>query len=105
MQSYSTRDLVEYWNYFPSISTRNLFGKQKSSPWSKFLCFRINWYAVVVKAFLTKFSIFYLGDGDINDVLIKTLAEAHANTNTKLEIVHEMFRKPQVSICWLSDRN
>uniref|UniRef100_A0A1B0G212 Probable nuclear hormone receptor HR3 n=1 Tax=Glossina morsitans morsitans TaxID=37546 RepID=A0A1B0G212_GLOMM len=35
------------------------------------------------------------GDGDINDVLIKTLAEAHANTNTKLEIVHEMFRKPQ----------
>ncbi|TMW54702.1 hypothetical protein DOY81_000233 [Sarcophaga bullata] len=34
-------------------------------------------------------------DGDINDVLIKTLAEAHANTNTKLEVVHEMFRKPQ----------
>lgn len=34
-------------------------------------------------------------DGDINDVLTKTLAEAHANTNTKLEIVHEMFRKPQ----------
>ncbi|XP_055921498.1 probable nuclear hormone receptor HR3 isoform X2 [Eupeodes corollae] len=34
-------------------------------------------------------------DGDINEVLIKTLAEAHANTNTKLEIVHEMFRKPQ----------
>lgn len=36
-------------------------------------------------------------DGDINDVLIKTLAEAHANTNTKLESVHDMFRKPQVS--------
>lgn len=35
-------------------------------------------------------------DGDINDVLIKTLAEAHANTNTKLESVHDMFRKPQV---------
>ncbi|XP_067630980.1 probable nuclear hormone receptor HR3 isoform X2 [Eurosta solidaginis] len=34
-------------------------------------------------------------DGDINDVLIKTLAEAHANTSTKLEAVHEMFRKPQ----------
>ncbi|XP_023159900.1 probable nuclear hormone receptor HR3 isoform X3 [Drosophila hydei] len=34
-------------------------------------------------------------DGDINDVLIKTLAEAHANTNTKLESVHDMFRKPQ----------
>ncbi|XP_035772765.1 probable nuclear hormone receptor HR3 isoform X3 [Anopheles albimanus] len=34
-------------------------------------------------------------EGDINDVLIKTLAEAHANTNHKLEIVHEMFRKPQ----------
>ncbi|XP_046866372.1 probable nuclear hormone receptor HR3 isoform X3 [Drosophila tropicalis] len=34
-------------------------------------------------------------DGDINDVLIKTLAEAHANTNTKLEAVHDMFRKPQ----------
>ncbi|XP_030561756.1 probable nuclear hormone receptor HR3 isoform X1 [Drosophila novamexicana] len=34
-------------------------------------------------------------DGDINDVLIKTLSEAHANTNTKLESVHDMFRKPQ----------
>lgn len=34
-------------------------------------------------------------DGDINEVLIKTLAEAHANTNTKLEVIHEMFRKPQ----------
>ncbi|XP_062547538.1 probable nuclear hormone receptor HR3 isoform X2 [Armigeres subalbatus] len=34
-------------------------------------------------------------EGDINDVLIKTLAEAHANTNHKLEIVHEMFRKSQ----------
>ncbi|XP_055634857.1 probable nuclear hormone receptor HR3 isoform X4 [Toxorhynchites rutilus septentrionalis] len=34
-------------------------------------------------------------EGDINDVLIKTLAEAHANTNHKLELVHEMFRKPQ----------
>ncbi|KPU75968.1 uncharacterized protein Dana_GF12134, isoform B [Drosophila ananassae] len=32
-------------------------------------------------------------DGDINDVLIKTLAEAHNNTNTKLEAVHDMFRK------------
>lgn len=36
-------------------------------------------------------------EGDINDVLIKTLAEAHANTNLKLEVVHEMFRKPQVN--------
>ncbi|XP_014086984.2 nuclear receptor ROR-alpha isoform X1 [Bactrocera oleae] len=34
-------------------------------------------------------------DGDINDVLIKTLAEAHANTSTKLEAVHDMFRKSQ----------
>ncbi|XP_070506342.1 probable nuclear hormone receptor HR3 isoform X2 [Chironomus tepperi] len=34
-------------------------------------------------------------EGDINDVLIKTLAEAHANTNIKLEVVHEMFRKTQ----------
>ncbi|XP_037049462.1 probable nuclear hormone receptor HR3 isoform X6 [Bradysia coprophila] len=34
-------------------------------------------------------------EGDINAVLIKTLAEAHANTNLKLDIVHEMFRKPQ----------
>ncbi|XP_039444456.1 probable nuclear hormone receptor HR3 isoform X2 [Culex pipiens pallens] len=34
-------------------------------------------------------------EGDINDVLIKTLAEAHANTNHKLDIVHEMFRKSQ----------
>lgn len=37
-----------------------------------------------------------LAEGNINDVLIKTLAEAHATTNLKLEIVHEMFRKPQV---------
>lgn len=35
-------------------------------------------------------------EGDINDVLIKTLSEAHLNTNVKLEVVHEMFRKPQV---------
>lgn len=42
-------------------------------------------------------NFFYLSaEGDINDVLIKTLAEAHANTNLKLDIVHEMFRKPQV---------
>ncbi|XP_065081074.1 probable nuclear hormone receptor HR3 isoform X4 [Ochlerotatus camptorhynchus] len=34
-------------------------------------------------------------EGDINDVLIKTLAEAHANTNHKLDVVHEMFRKSQ----------
>ncbi|XP_055680016.1 probable nuclear hormone receptor HR3 isoform X4 [Lutzomyia longipalpis] len=34
-------------------------------------------------------------EGDINEVLIKTLAEAHANTNLKLEVVHDMFRKPQ----------
>lgn len=34
-----------------------------------------------------------LGEGDINEVLIKTLAEAHANTNLKLDIVHEMLRK------------
>ncbi|KAL5287010.1 RORB family protein [Megaselia abdita] len=33
-------------------------------------------------------------DGDISDVLIKTLADAHANTNTKLDLIHEMFRKP-----------
>lgn len=37
-------------------------------------------------------------EGNINDVLIKTLAEAHANTNPKLEFVHEMFRKPQVNL-------
>lgn len=41
------------------------------------------------------------GEGDINDVLIKTLAEAHANTNLKLEIVHEMLRKNQVRIRWV----
>lgn len=46
---------------------------------------------------LFEFKYFHiLADGDINEVLIKTLAEAHANTNTKLEVVHEMFRKPQV---------
>ncbi|CAO1398745.1 unnamed protein product [Diamesa serratosioi] len=36
-------------------------------------------------------------EGDINDVLIKTLAEAHANTNIKLDVVHEAFRKPAMS--------
>lgn len=40
--------------------------------------------------------IFVTAEGDINDVLIKTLAEAHANTNPKLDEVHEKFRKPQV---------
>lgn len=45
-----------------------------------------------------KFIIFFSAEGDINDVLIKTLAEAHANTNIKLEVVHEMFRKPQVGL-------
>lgn len=43
-----------------------------------------------------KFITLFPAEGDINDVLIKTLAEAHANTNIKLEVVHEMFRKPQV---------
>nr|P49868.1 RecName: Full=Probable nuclear hormone receptor HR3; Short=gHR3; AltName: Full=Nuclear receptor subfamily 1 group F member 4 [Galleria mellonella]AAA83401.1 GHR3 [Galleria mellonella] len=33
-------------------------------------------------------------EGDISKVLVKSLAEAHANTNPKLEYVHEMFRKP-----------
>lgn len=41
-------------------------------------------------------------EGDINEVLLKTLAEAHANTNIKLEIVHEMFRKPQVRTAYTS---
>lgn len=42
-------------------------------------------------------SFLFVAEGNINEVLIKTLAEAHANTNLKLEVVHEMFRKPQVS--------
>lgn len=42
-------------------------------------------------------SFSFSAESDINEVLIKTLAEAHANTNVKLEVVHEMFRKPQVS--------
>lgn len=45
-----------------------------------------------------KFIVFFPAEGDINEVLIKTLAEAHANTNIKLEVVHEMFRKPQVGL-------
>ncbi|XP_064542422.1 probable nuclear hormone receptor HR3 isoform X1 [Drosophila montana] len=46
--------------------------------------------------FNNAYSHFYFtADGDINEVLIKTLSEAHANTNTKLESVHDMFRKPQ----------
>lgn len=46
---------------------------------------------------IVKFIILFPAEGDINEVLIKTLAEAHANTNIKLDVVHEMFRKPQVS--------
>lgn len=49
------------------------------------------------------FFIVLTAEGDINDVLIKTLAEAHANTNHKLELVHEMFRKPQVSMRFPSE--
>ncbi|KAJ0170233.1 hypothetical protein K1T71_014161 [Dendrolimus kikuchii] len=33
-------------------------------------------------------------EGDISKVLVKSLAEAHANTNPKLEFIHEMFSKP-----------
>ncbi|XP_032525066.1 probable nuclear hormone receptor HR3 isoform X12 [Danaus plexippus] len=33
-------------------------------------------------------------EGEISKVLVKSLAEAHANTNPKLEYIHEMFRKP-----------
>lgn len=51
-----------------------------------------------------KFIIFISAEGDINDVLIKTLAEAHANTNVKLEVVHELFRKPQVGLVTLRSR-
>lgn len=51
-----------------------------------------------IRQFLMHFLYVFLpvAEGNINDVLIKTLAEAHANTNPKLEFVHEMFRKPQV---------
>lgn len=51
-----------------------------------------------VIVFLVVFLFYFviLGEGNVNDLLIKTLAEAHANTNPKLEHVHEMFRKPQV---------
>lgn len=52
-----------------------------------------------------KFIILFLAEGDINDVLIKTLAEAHANTNIKLEVVHDMFRKPQVGLARKPHRN
>jgi hypothetical protein len=48
------------------------------------------------RTLLTLIILLLPAEGDINDVLIKTLAEAHANTNIKLEVVHEMFRKPQV---------
>ncbi|CAK1548949.1 unnamed protein product [Leptosia nina] len=33
-------------------------------------------------------------EGDLSKMLVKSLAEAHANTNPKLEFIHEMFRKP-----------
>ncbi|KAI8441453.1 hypothetical protein MSG28_015053 [Choristoneura fumiferana] len=33
-------------------------------------------------------------EGDISKVLVKSLAEAHANTIPKLEYIHEMLRKP-----------
>lgn len=35
--------------------------------------------------------------------MIKTLSEAHANTNTKLEDLQVMFRKPQVGWVLSSD--
>nr|Q08882.1 RecName: Full=Probable nuclear hormone receptor HR3; Short=mHR3; AltName: Full=Nuclear receptor subfamily 1 group F member 4 [Manduca sexta]CAA52654.1 MHR3 [Manduca sexta] len=34
-------------------------------------------------------------EGDISKVLVKSLAERHANTNPKLEYINEMFSKPQ----------
>nr|XP_037870841.1 hormone receptor 3 isoform X4 [Bombyx mori]XP_037870844.1 hormone receptor 3 isoform X4 [Bombyx mori] len=34
-------------------------------------------------------------EGDISKVLVKSLTEAHANTNPKLDYIHEMFGKPQ----------
>lgn len=46
---------------------------------------------------------FFSADGDINDVMIKTLSEAHANTNTKLEDLQVLFRKPQVGWVQSSD--
>lgn len=46
---------------------------------------------------------FFSADGDINDVMIKTLSEAHANTNTKLEDLQLSFRKPQVGWVLSSD--
>lgn len=49
------------------------------------------------KNYLLIIFLIFSAEGDINDVLIKTLAEAHANTNLKLDIVNEMFRKSQVS--------
>lgn len=53
-------------------------------------------WAIEAPSPLTLIILLLPAEGDINDVLIKTLAEAHANTNIKLEVVHEMFRKPQV---------
>lgn len=53
---------------------------------------------------IVKFIILFSAEGDINDVLIKTLAEAHANTNIKLDAVHEMFRKPQVGLAFVWEK-
>lgn len=64
------------------------------------------WYCIDKNVFLTPamFTLptIGLGEGDINEVLIKTLAEAHANTNLKLDTVNEMLRKGVVCIYKLS---
>lgn len=62
-----------------------------------------SWRIIAVSK--VKFITLFPAEGDINDVLIKTLAEAHANTNIKLEAVHEMFRKPQVGLVRIASRS
>lgn len=66
----------------------------------------LNWYCCcsLLAVSIVKFIILFSAEGDINDVLIKTLAEAHANTNIKLDAVHEMFRKPQVGLAFVWEK-
>lgn len=59
----------------------------------------VAWYIFIVNSgifgVIAELSLLFSVEGDISKVLVKSLAEAHANTNPKLEYIHEMFSKPQ----------
>lgn len=59
-----------------------------------FYYLKIEFVATIV-FFLNHTNFFFTVEGDISKVLVKSLTEAHANTNPKLDYIHEMFGKPQ----------